>query len=105
AYGEYVTGPEVINDESRAAMRNALKRIQSGEYANIFIAEGSLGYPSMTAARRNNAAQPIEQVGEKLCAMMPWIASNQVVDKTKIRFRFGVGKNAASAAFFYGPSP
>ena len=82
-YGEYVTGPEVINDESRAAMRNALKRIQSGEYAKMFIAEGSLGYPSMTAARRNNAAHPIEQVGEKLRAMMPWIASNKIVDKTK----------------------
>ena len=48
-YGEYVTGPEVINDESRAAMRNALKRIQSGEYAKMFIAEGAHNYPSMTA--------------------------------------------------------
>ena len=44
-YGEYVTGPEVINDESRAAMRNALKRIQSGEYAKMFIAEGAHNYP------------------------------------------------------------
>ena len=82
-YGEYVTGPEVINDESRAAMRNALKRIQDGEYAKMFIAEGAHNYPSMTAARRNNAAHPIEQVGEKLRAMMPWIASNKIVDKSK----------------------
>ena len=82
-YGEYVTGPEVINDESRAAMRNALKRIQSGEYAKMFIAEGAHNYPSMTAARRNNAAHPIEQVGEKLRGMMPWISANKIVDKDK----------------------
>ncbi|MGQ7275996.1 ketol-acid reductoisomerase [Marinobacter sp. V034] len=82
-YGEYVTGPEVINDESRAAMRNALKRIQSGEYAKMFIQEGAANYPSMTARRRQNAAHPIEQVGEKLRSMMPWIAANKIVDKDK----------------------
>jgi len=82
-YGEYVTGPEVINAESRAAMRNALKRIQNGEYAKMFISEGATNYPSMTAYRRNNAAHGIEVVGEKLRAMMPWIAANKIVDKTK----------------------
>lgn len=82
-YGEYVTGPEVINEQSREAMRNALKRIQSGEYAKMFITEGATNYPSMTAWRRNNAAHPIEQVGEKLRAMMPWIAANKIVDKSK----------------------
>ncbi|MDY7220346.1 ketol-acid reductoisomerase [Denitrificimonas sp. JX-1] len=82
-YGEYVTGPEVINEESRAAMRNALKRIQNGEYAKMFITEGATNYPSMTAYRRNNAAHGIEVVGEKLRAMMPWIAENKIVDKTK----------------------
>ncbi|MCC1497464.1 ketol-acid reductoisomerase [Alcanivorax sp. 1008] len=82
-YGEYVTGPEVINDESRAAMRNALKRIQNGEYAKMFIAEGAHNYPSMTAYRRNNAAHPIEQVGEKLRGMMPWIQANKIIDKSK----------------------
>ncbi|TDQ37620.1 ketol-acid reductoisomerase [Thiopseudomonas denitrificans] len=82
-YGEYVTGPEVINEQSKAAMRNALKRIQNGEYAKMFITEGATNYPSMTAWRRNNAAHPIEQVGEKLRAMMPWIAANKIVDKSK----------------------
>ena len=82
-YGEYVTGPEVINEESRAAMRNALKRIQNGEYAKMFISEGATNYPSMTAYRRNNAAHPIEQTGERLRAMMPWIAANKLVDKEK----------------------
>jgi ketol-acid reductoisomerase len=82
-YGEYVTGPEVINDESRAAMRNALKRIQDGEYAKMFISEGALNYPSMTAYRRNNAAHPIEKVGAELRGMMPWITKNALVDKDK----------------------
>jgi ketol-acid reductoisomerase len=82
-YGGYVTGPEVINDESRAAMRNALKRIQDGEYAKMFISEGATNYPSMTARRRNDAAHPIEQVGAGLREMMPWIAKNKIVDKSK----------------------
>ncbi|MRI31741.1 ketol-acid reductoisomerase [Endozoicomonas sp. OPT23] len=82
-YGEYVTGPEIINDESRQAMRNALKRIQNGEYAKMFITEGATNYPSMTAYRRNNAAHPIEKTGAKLREMMPWITANQLVDKSK----------------------
>ena len=82
-YGEYVTGPKVINEESRAAMRQALKNIQSGEYAKRFILEGMTNYPEMTAKRRLNAEHPIEVTGEKLRAMMPWIKANQIVDKTK----------------------
>ena len=82
-YGEYVTGPKVINDESRKAMRQALKDIQDGEYAKKFITEGATNYPSMTAYRRNNAAHPIEQVGARLREMMPWIAANKLVDKDK----------------------
>ena len=82
-YGEYVTGTEIINEQSRAAMRNALKRIQEGEYAKMFIQEGAANYPSMTARRRLNAEHPIEKVGEKLRGMMPWIASNKIVDKSK----------------------
>jgi len=82
-YGEYETGPKVINDESRKAMRQALKDIQDGEYAKKFILEGMSNYPSMTANRRNNAAHGIEQVGEKLRAMMPWIESNKIIDKSK----------------------
>lgn len=82
-YGEYVTGTEVINESSRAAMRNALKRIQSGEYAKRFILEGKTNYPEMTARRRLTAAHPIEQVGEKLRDMMPWIKANKLVDQSK----------------------
>ncbi|PCK03643.1 MAG: ketol-acid reductoisomerase [Alteromonadaceae bacterium] len=82
-YGEYVTGPRVINEESRKAMKAALKDIQDGEYAKKFILEGQSNYPSMTAWRRKNAAHPIEQVGAKLRSMMPWIESNKIIDKTK----------------------
>lgn len=82
-YGEYVTGPQVINEESRYAMREALKNIQDGVYAKKFILEGQANYPEMTAWRRNNAAHPIEQVGEKLRAMMPWIEANKIIDKDK----------------------
>lgn len=80
-YGEYVTGPKVINEESRKAMRQALKDIQDGEYAKKFIAEGATNYPSMTAYRRNNAVHPIETVGAELRKMMPWIT--KIVDKSK----------------------
>ena len=82
-YGEYVTGPEIINEQSREAMRHALKRIQNGEYAKMFIQEGRLNYPSMTARRRNTADHCIELVGGKLRAMMPWIAKNKLVDQTR----------------------
>lgn len=82
-YGEYITGPKVINDESRRAMRAALADIQSGEYAKKFIMEGAANYPSMTAYRRNNAAHGVEQIGAKLRAMMPWITSKKIIDKTK----------------------
>ena len=82
-YGEYVTGPEVINEQSRAAMRNALKRIQTGEYAKMFILEGKTNYPSMTAYRRLNADHQIEKVGGQLRDMMPWIKAKALVDKSK----------------------
>ena len=82
-FGEYVTGPKVINEQSRQAMREALKNIQTGEYAKRFISEGALNYPEMTARRRLNAAHPIEQVGERLRAMMPWIGANKIIDKNK----------------------
>ena len=82
-YGEYVTGPRVINDESRRAMKEALDNIQSGEYAKQFILEGQSNYASMTGYRRNNAEHGIEVVGTKLRKMMPWIAANKLVDTDK----------------------
>lgn len=80
-YGEYVTGPRVINEESRWAMREALKNIQEGKYAKQFILEGQTGYPEMTSMRHINAEHPIEKTGAKLREMMPWI--QKIVDKDK----------------------
>ncbi len=82
-FGEYVTGPKVINEESRRAMREALANIQSGAYAKRFIAEGAAGYPEMKKAREANARHAIETVGGNLRAMMPWIAANKIVDKDR----------------------
>lgn len=82
-YGEYTTGSRVINDQSRQAMREALKNIQNGSYAKNFILEGQANYPEMTAQRRNNAAHQIEQVGAELRKLMPWITANALVDKAK----------------------
>ena len=82
-FGEYVTGERVVNESSREAMRQALKNIQDGSYAKEFILEGAMGYPSMTARRRNMEAHSIEQVGGRLREMMPWIAANKIVDKEK----------------------
>jgi ketol-acid reductoisomerase len=82
-FGEYVTGPKIINEESRAAMREALANIQNGSYARKFLREGKSGYPLMTEFRKANAAHGIEQVGAQLREMMPWIAANKIVDKAK----------------------
>ena len=82
-YGEYVTGPRVVTEQTREAMRQALKDIQTGEYAKSFILENQAGAPTLTARRRINAESQIEQVGAQLRAMMPWIAANKLVDKSK----------------------
>lgn len=82
-YGEYVTGPEVINEQSKEAMRQCLKNIQTGEYAKSFIVENQAGAPTLTSRRRLNAEHQIEVVGEQLRAMMPWIKANKLVDKSK----------------------
>ena len=82
-YGEYVTGPKVIGDEARAAMRQALKDIQTGEYAKSFILENRAGAPTLLSRRRLTAEHSIEVVGEQLRAMMPWIKANKLVDKSR----------------------
>ncbi len=82
-YGEYVTGPQVISDQARAAMKECLTNIQNGNYAKQFILEGRTNYPEMVARRRLNAEHPIEKVGNELRAMMPWIAKNKLVDQSK----------------------
>ncbi len=82
-YGEYVTGPRVVNEDTKNAMRQCLRDIQTGEYAKSFILENRAGAPTLMSRRRLTAEHPIEQVGEKLRAMMPWIKANKLVDKSK----------------------
>jgi ketol-acid reductoisomerase len=82
-YGEYVTGPRVIGEQSRAAMREALRNIQTGEYAKSFILENRAGAPTLLSRRRITAEHPIEQIGAKLRDMMPWIRKNKLVDTSK----------------------
>jgi ketol-acid reductoisomerase len=82
-YGEYVTGPKIVTDETRAAMRKVLKDIQTGEYAKSFIVENRAGAPTLMSRRRLTAEHPIEVVGEQLRAMMPWIKKNRLVDQSK----------------------
>jgi ketol-acid reductoisomerase len=82
-YGEYVSGPKIVTAQTREAMRQCLKDIQSGEYAKSFIIENRAGAPTLMSRRRLTAEHPIEVVGEKLRAMMPWIKRNRLVDTSK----------------------
>ncbi|KDR37519.1 ketol-acid reductoisomerase, partial [Caballeronia glathei] len=81
-YGEYVTGPRIVTEETKKAMKAVLKDIQTGEYAKSFIIENRAGAPTLQSRRRLTAEHEIEQVGAKLRAMMPWIAKNKLVDQS-----------------------
>ena len=82
-YGEYVTGPRIVTEDTKNAMRKALHDIQTGEYAKSFILENRAGAPTLISRRRLTADHEIEVVGAKLRAMMPWIAKNKLVDQSK----------------------
>lgn len=82
-YGEYVTGPRIVTDETKKVMKQVLKDIQTGEYAKSFILENRAGAPTLQSRRRLTAEHSIEQVGEKLRAMMPWIKKNRLVDQSR----------------------
>jgi ketol-acid reductoisomerase len=82
-YGEYVSGPRVITDATKQAMRDILADIQSGRFTRDWMLENKARQSNFKATRRMNAAHPIEEVGEKLRGMMPWIGANRLVDKSK----------------------
>ena len=82
-YGEYVSGPRIITDDTKKVMKQILKDIQTGEYAKSFILENKAGAPTLLSRRRMNSEHQIEVVGAKLRAMMPWIAKNKLVDQTR----------------------
>jgi len=82
-YGDLTRGPRVITEETKKEMAKILKEIQNGEFARDFILENQAGAAKLKAMRRIGKDHPIEEVGTKLRSMMPWIQSNQLVDKSK----------------------
>src|SRR5215217_6082033 len=82
-YGEYVTGPRVVTAETKAEMKRILNDIQSGKFARDWVLENKASQASFKAMRAKEAAHSVEQVGEKLRGMMPWIKQKALVDKTR----------------------
>ncbi|MBV8799010.1 MAG: ketol-acid reductoisomerase [Alphaproteobacteria bacterium] len=77
-YGAYRTGPRVIDEHARAQMQNVLADIQSGKFARDWMAENASGLKQMSALRERAAAHPIESVGERLRALMPWLRKGHI---------------------------
>jgi ketol-acid reductoisomerase len=82
-YGEYVTGPRIVTAETKAEMKRVLSDIQAGRFARDWMLENQVGQTRFKATRAAAASHPIEEVGAKLRAMMPWIAKNKLVDKAR----------------------
>ncbi len=82
-YGDLTRGPRVVTEQTKAEMKRILGEIQRGEFAREFILENQAGAPSLRALRRLGREHPIEEVGERLRAMMPWIQANKIVDRSK----------------------
>src|SRR5579871_1857814 len=82
-YGEYVSGPRVVTPETKAEMKRILKDIQEGRFVRDWMLEVAAGKPNFNAIRRRDAEHPIEEVGARLRAMMPWIAKNKLVDQAR----------------------
>jgi ketol-acid reductoisomerase len=82
-YGDMTRGPRIVTDQTKAEMRKILGEIQDGHFAKEFILENQAGAPRMKALRRLSQEHPIEDVGERLRNMMPWIKSGRLVDKSK----------------------
>lgn len=82
-YGDYVSGPRVINEQSKQAMKDILTEIQNGKFAKDFILERKAGYVRMNAERNISQASLLNKTGEKLRAMMPWINNGKLVNKDK----------------------
>ena len=82
-WGEYVTGPRIITEETKAEMKRVLKDIQTGKFTSEWMQEYRAGAARFKGIRRNNDAHQIEEVGAKLRGMMPWIKQKALVDKTR----------------------
>ncbi len=82
-YGEYRSGPRIVSPRVKAEMRRILDDIQSGRFARDWVLENKAGQASFKAQRAQSVTHPIEEIGEKLRAMMPWIKEKALVDKAK----------------------
>ena len=82
-YGDYISGPRLIDESVKARMKNVLEDIQSGRFTKDWVLENAAGQASFKAMRRRESEHQIEEVGERLRGMMPWIAENRLVDKSK----------------------
>jgi len=82
-YGEYQSGPRLITDETKAEMKRILNDIQTGKFVTNWMNECKAGQPTFKAIRKLNDAHPVEEVGEKLRDLMPWIKAGKLVDKEK----------------------
>jgi ketol-acid reductoisomerase len=82
-YGDYTRGPRVITDSAKVEMRKILKEIQTGEFAREFVLENLAGAPTLKAKRRISEEHQIEEVGARLRAMMPWIQSKKLIDRSR----------------------
>ncbi|MEC9021979.1 MAG: ketol-acid reductoisomerase [Pseudomonadota bacterium] len=82
-YGDYISGPRLIDESVKARMKNVLDDIQSGRFTKDWVLENAAGQASFKAMRRRESEHQIEEVGERLRGMMPWIAENRLVDKSK----------------------
>ncbi len=82
-YGDLTRGPRVVTEQTKVEMRRILKEIQTGEFAREFIQENQSGQLTLKAKRRIGRAHAIEEVGERLRSMMPWITANKIVDRSK----------------------
>jgi len=82
-YGDYTRGPRIVTDETKAEMKRVLDEIQTGKFARDWMLENQVGQTSFKAMRRRAAEHNIEEVGERLRGMMPWIGANRLVDKAK----------------------
>jgi len=82
-WGEYMSGPRIVTSETKAEMKRILADIQSGKFTSEWMQECKAGQARFKGTRRQNDAHQIEEVGEKLRGMMPWIKSNALVDKEK----------------------
>src|SRR5690349_19717307 len=82
-YGEYRSGPRIVTADTKAEMKRVLHDIQSGKFTRDWMLENRVNQTSFKATRARMAAHPIEQVGERLRDMMPWIKQKALVDKSR----------------------